>query len=593
MSDQFWTLYDFAETSGYPPFKRLIQNRLRERMAKLVQLHPQWDESDYVDYFVKILNDDSQPETEKKLAHWHLLAYFDRDRCYLIWRSWCRLPFYAAYAENLYALTNEHLCNREKLLQYLSKYQANDYRGANLKTYMLGVLRNVTRDHVNWESRWHLLCDVDINSRRKFQKAKERLKAALNNTAIREPEISQYLFAWQYFIPIYKNNRVYNPSRREGGKWPEPEFSDFVATAKDYNSQRFQPGAPLQVAVGAAVTPAMIQKWMNTCIDALQESDQIIEVPYDTHTNEPADPGDAGEQDEEKSLFLPTVDLALTGELEIIEQNLDKTRSQIPKSYRQAVMALCYPHRLALLTQEQFACKMNVHQGTVSRYISKYVEAPLVEKFQQLNNEKFNPTTYIKTFLTEKFTHLHRVNPLEVQLMAAIADLDAELQHILKLSYGQKLNINELTQTLSQNQPLSQAEVKEKLSLAHNQLETRFLTLLKQWQNNYIKSWLKNYYQNLIQSGLLKSFEQLASLEQEILWLRYAQKKDVNNIETLKSHSHAEQMLTQAKQQLQHLFLQWIDTNFSLSLEKETQQIGVIIEDWLSTNLLYQEIQRN
>ncbi|MBD2208056.1 XRE family transcriptional regulator [Calothrix sp. FACHB-1219] len=593
MSEQFWTLYNFTETSGYPPFKRLIQNRLRERMAKLVQLHPQWDESDYANYFVNILNDDSQPETEKKLAHWHLLAYFDRDRCYLIWRSWCRLPFYAAYAENLYALTNEHLCNREKLRQYLNKYQTSGYSGANLKTYMVGVLRNVTRDHVNWESRWHLLCDVDINSHRKLQKAEERLRSALNNAGTREPEISQYLFAWRYFIPIYKNNRVYNPQRREGGKWPEPDFADFVATAKDYNSQRFQPGAPLQVAVGADVAPAMIQKWMNLCIDALQQSDQIIEVPYDIHSNEPADSGEAIEQDEEQSLSLPAVDLALTSELEIIEQNLDKTRSQIPKSYRQAVMALCYPHRLALLTQEQFASKMSVHQGTVSRYISKNVEAPLIEKFEQLTSEQFNPTVYIKTFLTEKFTRLYRVNPIEAQLMAAIADLDAELQHILKLSYGQKLNINELTQTLSQNQPLSQAEVQAKFSLAHEQLEKSFLNLLKQWQSNYIKSWLKNYYQNLIQSGLLQSCEQLASPHPEILWQRYAQKKDVNNIENLTSKSHADQMLTAAKQELQRLFLQWIDTRFGISLETETQQIGVIIEDWLSTNLLYQEIQRN
>lgn len=593
MSEQFWTLYDFAATSGYPPFKRLIENRLRERMAKLVKLHPQWDENDYADYFVKILNDDSQPEIEKKLAHWHLLAYFDRDRCYLIWRSWCRLPFYAAYGENLYALTNEHLCNREKLRQYLSKYQSSGYGGASLKTYMVGVLRNVTRDYVNWESRWHLLCDVDINSRRKLQKAEERLRAALNNAGAREPEITQYLFAWRYFIPIYKNNRVYNPQRREGGKWPEPEFADFVATAKDYNSQRFQPGAPLQVAVGADVAPAMIQKWMNFCIDALQQSDQIIEVPYDTHSNEQVADKENVEPEEEQTESLPTLDLALISELEIIEQNLDKTRSQIPKPYRQAVMALCYPHRLALLTQEQFASKMSVHQGTISRYISKYVETPLIEKFQQLTSEQFHPPAYIKTFLTEKFARLRRVNPIEGQLMAAIADLDAELQHILKLSYGQKLNISELTQTLSQDKVISQAEVQAKLTLAHNQLEKSFLNLLQQWQSNYIKSWLKSYYQNLIQSGLLTSFEQLTAPQKEILLLRYAQKQDINNIATIISHSHADQLLAAAKQQLQRLFLQWIVTSFGLSLEKETQQIGEIIEDWLSTNLLYQEIQRN
>jgi transcriptional regulator with XRE-family HTH domain len=598
MSDQFWTLYDFTETSGYPPFKRLIQNRLRERMEGLVQLHSEWDASDYADYFVKILNDDSQPETEKRLAHWHLLAYFDRDRCYLIWRSWCRLPFYAAYAENLYALTNEHLCNREKLLQYLNKYNTSSHSGANLKTYILGVLRNVTRDYVNWESRWHLLCDVDINSRRKFQKAEERLREALNNSGTREPEISQYLFAWRYFIPVYKNNRVYNPNQRKGGKWPEPEFSDFAETAKDYNSQRFQPGAPLQVAVGTAVAPTTIQKWMNTCIDALQQSSQIIEVPYDTNSNEQPDEEslnswEALEPDEGQTESLQAVDLALRSELEIIEQNLDKIRSQIPKSCRQSVMPFCYPHRLALLTQEQFASKIGVHQGTISRYISKYVEAPLVEKFQKLTIEQFNPTTYIKTFLTEKFTYLNQANPLEAQLVAAIEDLNAESQQILKLSYGQRMDIIKLTRTLSQEKPITLEEVEQKLSTAQNQLEKSFLNLLNQWQTNYVKSWLKNYYQNLIQSGLLKSFEQLGSLQQEILCLRYGQKQDIKNIETLIPNNNACQILATAKQQLQRFLLQWIDTRFGLSLETETQQVGEVVEDWLSKDVLYLELQRN
>ncbi|MBD2449668.1 helix-turn-helix transcriptional regulator [Nostoc sp. FACHB-152] len=591
MSDQFWTLYNFTQTGGHPPFKRLIQNRLRERMEKLVHLHPKWNDNDYVHYFGEILNDDSRPETEKRLAHLHLLAYFDRDRCYLIWRNWCHLPFYATDAENLYALTNEHLCNREKLQQYLSKYQTNGYGGASLKTYMVGILRNVIRDYRNSESRWHLLCNVEINSQRKFQKAAERLRAALNKAGTKEPEISQYLFAWRYFIPIYKNNRVYHPDRREGGKWPEPELADFAQTAKDYNSQRFQLGAPVQVAVGTDVAPATIQKWMNICIHALQQSSQILEVPYDADINQQPDEtsfdAEDIDQNETQTESLPAIDLALKGELEIIEQNLDKARSQIPKSYRLAVMPLCYPHRLALLTQEQLSSKIGVHQGTISRYISKNVEVPLLEKFQALTSERINLRTDVKTFLNEKFTYLNSANPIEAQLIAAIAALDAQSQQILKLSYGQKLGLIELTRTLSQAQPTSQEEVQKKLGLAQNQLEKNLSNLLNQWQSNYVKLWLKNYYQNLIQSGLLKSFEQLGSQQKEILCLRYSQKQDI------KTNSQAWQTLAMAKQQLQRSFLWWIENHFGLSLEKETQQVGEIVEDWLSQDLLYLEIQRN
>jgi hypothetical protein len=587
MSDKFWTLHDFAATSGHPPFKRLIQNRLRERMERLVQLHPDWDVNDYAHYFVEILNDDSQPEKEKRLAHWHLLAYLDRDRCYLIWRSWCRLPFYSAHAENLYALTNEHLCNREKLQQYINKYLTSNIKKANLKTYMLGVLRNVMRQEINWESKWHLLCDVDINSRRKLQKAEERLREALINAGSKEPEISQYLFAWRYFVPVYKNNRVYHPDRREGEKWPEPELSDFVETAKAYNSQRFQPGAPLQVAVGANVTPTMLQQWMNICIVALQQSGQITEVSYDAHYSEQPDESsnswEALENEEEPG----EIEQILSREIAVIAQNLDNIRSQIPKSSRQAVMPLCYPHRLALLTQEQFSNKIGVHQGTISRFIAKNVEAPLLEKFQELMSQRINPSVYVKTFLTQKFAHLNSANPIEAQLIAAIANLDAQSQQILKLSYGQQIKISELTQTLSQEKPLSQEEVQQKLSLAENLLEKSFLNLLNQWQTNYIKSWLKNYYQNLIQSGLLKSFEQLGSLQKDIICQRYGQKQDIE------TNSHAYQTLTIAKQQLQRSFLRWIDTSFGLSLETETQQVGEVVEDWLSKDMLYLELQRN
>jgi hypothetical protein len=592
MSDQFWTLYDFTENSGYPPFKRIIQNRLRQRMEKLVQPHPEWDVNDYAHYFVEILSDDSQSETEKRMAHLHLLAYFDRDRCYLIWRNWCRLPFYAAYAEDLYALTNEHLCNREKLQQYINKYKASKDNRANLKTYIIGVLRNVLRQRINWKSKWHLLCDVDINSCRKFQKSDERLREALNSSGSREPEISQYLFAWRCFVLVYKNNRIYHPNRRQGEKWPEPEFLDFAETANYYNCQRFQPTVPLQVAVGAAVTPAIIQQWMNICIQALQQSSQIIEVDYDVNHGEQPDnqrikSWKALEKQEKPAEYLQEVDLILRGEIEQIEQNLESIRSQIPKSCRHAVMPLCYPHRWVLLTQDQLSSKIGVHQGTISRYIWKYVEVPLLEKFQELTSERINPGDYVKTFLTQKFAHLNSVNPIEAQLIDAIADLDAQSQQILKLSYGQQINITKLTQTLSQEKSISYDEVQQKLSLAHNELEKSFSNLLNQWQINYIKSWLKNYYQNLIQSGLLKCFEQLGTQQREMIWLKYGQKQDIKIIETLKPNYNACQTLAIAKQQLQCSFLWWIDTRFGLSLETETQQVGQLVEAWLSKNLLY------
>jgi hypothetical protein len=134
MSHQFFTFYDFISSNGYPPFKPLIQHRLRNRLEKLINLHPEWQEKDYFQYFATIFQDDSQSELEQRLAHWHLLAYFDLERCYLIWRNFHYLPFYAAKSDTFYELTNEILCRADKLQKYLNKYNSQDVSGASIKT---------------------------------------------------------------------------------------------------------------------------------------------------------------------------------------------------------------------------------------------------------------------------------------------------------------------------------------------------------------------------------------------------------------------------------------------------------------------------
>nr|MDJ0682480.1 hypothetical protein [Xenococcaceae cyanobacterium MO_167.B52] len=128
------------------------------------------------------------------------------------------------------------------------------------------------------QSDWHLLCNVDINSIRKLNNFAKKLRKALEKHGLKEPEISQYIFAWQYFVPVYKNNKVYNLKQKINPKWLEPENSDFTEAAIYYNTQRFQPDAPLQVSSGKELTPEILKKWMNLCIKALRQNEKIIEV---------------------------------------------------------------------------------------------------------------------------------------------------------------------------------------------------------------------------------------------------------------------------------------------------------------------------
>ena len=91
--NKFFTFYDFTNNNGYPPFKPLVQYKLRKRIERLATLHPEWNESDYVRYFGGILQNKPESDSEKSFALWHFLAYLDLDRCYLIWRNFHYFPF--------------------------------------------------------------------------------------------------------------------------------------------------------------------------------------------------------------------------------------------------------------------------------------------------------------------------------------------------------------------------------------------------------------------------------------------------------------------------------------------------------------------
>ncbi|WP_019506221.1 hypothetical protein [Pleurocapsa sp. PCC 7319] len=145
-----------------------MQYKLRKRIERLANLHPEWNESDYVQYFVENFLNKPESDSERRFAHWHFLAYLDLDRCYLIWRNFHYFPFYAAKLEEFYGLTNEILCQSHKLKKYLNKYNPQNDKKASIKTYILSILKNSIREKIDLQSDWHLLCNVDINSLRKL-----------------------------------------------------------------------------------------------------------------------------------------------------------------------------------------------------------------------------------------------------------------------------------------------------------------------------------------------------------------------------------------------------------------------------------------
>lgn len=593
MIDKFSTFYDFTYNNGYPPFKPLVQYKLRKRIERLAELNPEWNESDYVRYFGDILQNKPESEADMRLAHWHFLAYIDLDRCYLIWRNFHYFPFYAAKLEEFYALSNEILCQPQKLKIYLDKYNPQNANKASIKTYILSILKNSIREKIDLESDWHLLCNVDITSLRKLNNFGKKLRTALEKYGLREPKISQYIFAWRYFVPVYKNNITYNFDRRKNKRWPEPVNSDFAESANYYNTQRFQPDAPLQVSAGKEVSSEILKKWMNICIDALQQAEEIIEISRDADIYEKQEKQIGNwitlDSQDEESDSVEQVEIVLRQEIKRIEANFDKIKTRIPQRSRRAIMPLCYANRLAILNQEQLASLLGVHQGTISRYISKYIEAPLLNRFKNLIDKKFELEFYLDTFLSERFANPHRERILDRLLVESIKDLKAQKQHILKLYYGQKMNLQTIEARIKSDNNHNKINDQYIIKIA-NELKMLFREKINKWQTEYIKFWLRNYNKNIIQAVLLKGFKQLTILEREILKKQYCQKIAEKEIANLYPRYSVGKIIDQAKQQLVDYLLQWIKDNLSIVLDSKKLQVMGVIDDWLLTTLIYLEI---
>ena len=249
-------------------------------------------------------------------------------------------------------------------------------------------------------------------------------------------------------------------------------------------------------------------------------------------------------------------------------------------------MPLCYANRLAILNQEQLASLLGVHQGTISRYISKYIEAPLLNILRHLLNKKFDLGAYLDTFLSDRFANPHPENILDGLLVESIQEMDDKKQHIMKLRYGQKMTFKQIENYLNYQTTINQ----DKIIDIKKEWKRLCQEKINKWQTKYIKFWLIKYNKNIIQAVLLNGFKQLTILHQEILKKRYCQKMDEKEIMNLYPQCRVSQITYAAKQELEDYLLQWIKNHLAITLNPKNLQVMEVIDDWLLTALIYLEI---
>ncbi len=105
-----------------------------------------------------------------------------------------------------------------------------------------------------------------------------------------------------------------------------------------------------------------------------------------------------------------------------------------------------------------------------------------------------------------------------------------------------------------------------------------------------IKLWLKKHYKNKIQDLLLETFNSFSEVTREVIYLRYCQRKNEQQIMKLHSDCNVRQAIEKAKQQLQATLLRWSADTLNVSLDDEKQQVEEMIEEWLSRYLIYIEL---
>lgn len=580
MSSKFYTFYDFSYNNGSKPFRSLIDQRLKKKVENLAKLHPEWEESDYFKHFCSIFLHSSKPNLEKRLAHSHLVAYIDFPRCELIWYNFHHFPFYAVKSEDYHALTNEILWQPDKLTKYLKDYDPQNPEQASIRTYILSILKNSIRAKINLRSDWHLLCNVDISSSRKINNFGEKLRQALEKYGLQEPTISQYIFAWKCFLPVYKNNLINNPNRSDREKWSKPSEKEFEQSANDYNVHRFSSNAPLQVASGNDITPETIAEWMNTCIKALRQVETIIEVSL----NESIFEKQELEVENELVLF-ESKNLILKQKIDRIIVFLNTINTKIPQKSRKIVFLLCYLNRLAILNQEQLAKLLELNQGTVSRFISKYIENSLFEEIKKSSNLTNNNEYYINKFLSERFFNPDKSKTKDILLIESIKDLEDWQQYILRLYYGQKKSLSEIRFQVDFKKTIRDNEIE----ILKIQIQESLTKKIDKYLKQHTKLWLRNYCDNQMQDILIQKLKELNKLNQEIIRKRYCQKMTESAILQFYPEYNIEQIISETKQELHNYLIQWIEENLAPLPDTYYIQTSKVIEEFF-TSLIYIKI---
>lgn len=236
------------------------------------------------------------------------------------------------------------------------------------------ILEGLEQFGISRASDWRLLC-----------MAKEsELRQSLKKQGLSDLLIERYIFAWDYFKSVYKDNRVNHPGRKKGDRWPNPHREDYAEVSRYYNQEKELMGVPLAVFQDTTRNPEHLEQWMQESVQALRNSALLDEV----NLNNP----DVLDQ---LSLQKPVVQATFSSNssdlLVNVQEILTENLAQLNSSFYQAIaqgekpdyIVKILPLRYGMgLSQQDVVQIFGVHQSQISRRESDYIE-PLLSLFCQ------------------------------------------------------------------------------------------------------------------------------------------------------------------------------------------------------------------
>ncbi len=388
--------------------------------------------------------------------------------------------------------------NPIKLGSVLAKY---DSQKGNVETYIADFLaKNIRAEAVVHKfSKWRLLC----------KKSDKELREALQVAGICEPEISQMLFARKYFKQVYVMNKVENPARKTGKKWPDPELKDFDISARCYNSEKLIPGTPHEVyASSGDITGKKVQAWMESCIVALQNYPKSIVPQHSLDALQSV--GWEAHSDYVDTLELNSDNLQIDDAddnqhfLSIKSSSVLHQQLEGMKQDYQKVLFLYYGFGL---TQKQLADKLKINQSSISRYQAKSLII-LLDTLAGISQPQQWVKQYVERWLQQNYHAPSHSDLIQASLVLSVKKLPDVERNILQLFYGQRMDVNIISSLVG----INESEVRELLKRLNQHLQESLIQEINIWIKEYLEKWLTKHYKSEAKS-LLKTLSKSKNLD--------------------------------------------------------------------------------